>query len=160
MGGMVSNLSVEEVITGLLSCNQTLISAFKKRLYKHNGPCLKANPRELKSIRAKKHHLEPWIRNTDMKVVHLVRDPRARYFSARRANFKYSRVDDHNENCATSMDIEAMGQSLGARFTSLRYEDLTDEKEYVKSLFAKVGISFTNKTARFLGSRSRKHHKK
>ena len=39
--------------------------------------CRSSNPRVIKTIRLRRAGLEPWVHKTNIKVVHLVRDPRA-----------------------------------------------------------------------------------
>ena len=39
--------------------------------------CTSTNWRVLKTIRLNKHHLESWINESDIKIIHLIRDPRA-----------------------------------------------------------------------------------
>lgn len=43
--------------------------------------CETSDPRVIKTIRLHKINLDPWIRDSDIKVIHLIRDPRAVYNS-------------------------------------------------------------------------------
>ena len=58
-----------------------LIFNFELFLISFRNYCNESNPRVIKTIRLHKINLDPWILDSDIKVIHLVRDPRAVYAS-------------------------------------------------------------------------------
>ena len=54
---------------------------FTKNSISFSKYCNESNPRVIKTIRLHKLNLDPWILDSDIKVIHLIRDPRAVYAS-------------------------------------------------------------------------------
>ena len=66
---------------GIFSCSWPLLQSLNRlgfpTVRKRGLLCRKSDPRVVKTIRARRAALLPWVRGTEVKVVHLVRDPRA-----------------------------------------------------------------------------------
>ena len=52
--------------------------------FKRNQECVNTTKRVIKTIRLHSKNLESWIGKSDVKIVHLVRDPRAIYNSMKK----------------------------------------------------------------------------
>ena len=62
--------------------------------------CLNCNPRIIKTIRLRRPMLKYWIKDTNVKVIHLVRDPRAMYSSmAKRPGVWSDVLNDFQSQC-------------------------------------------------------------
>merc|ERR1711892_502022 len=72
---------VEQHIQGIFKCSWPLLQQLKnstfKTVRKRGLECKTSPVRVVKTIRLRRAGLEPWIYQTDIQVVHLVRDPRA-----------------------------------------------------------------------------------
>ena len=76
-----SNL-IRQRIMGIFNCSWSLLQTLNKSSFKtvrkRGMSCRRSNPRVIKTIRLRRAGLESWIlQDTSVKIVHLVRDPRA-----------------------------------------------------------------------------------
>ena len=103
----------------------------------------------VKTIRVRKEDLEPWIGKTEIKVVHLVRDPRA-VLSSRAVVGWEKETLQAARLCHEMLGDMAIAKSLPPeRYTLVRYEDLADNtEEIVKSLYARLGLHWTEEIRR------------
>ena len=150
--------STEGILNGLFNCSPELISEITAVQWPHRWPyvsvrrpgrCQTSNLRVVKTIRVRKEDLEPWIRNSEIKVVHLVRDPRA-VLSSRAVVGWEKETLQAARLCHQMLGDMALAKSLPPeRYTLVRYEDLADNtEEIVKSLYARLGLHWTEEIRR------------
>ena len=80
--------------------------------------CIESNPRVIKTIRLHKINLDPWIFDSDIKVIHLVRDPRAVYASMAQRPKTWKGSLDHVDGMCERMLTDII---LGSKLPSERY---------------------------------------
>ena len=121
------------------------------------GSCEASNLRVVKTIRVRKEDLEPWIgKRSEIKVLHLIRDPRA-VLSSRaavgweRETLKAARL------CRQMLGDLALAQVLPQeRYTLVRYEDLVDNTEdTVERLYGRLGLRWTEEMRRAVRSHTK-----
>ena len=97
----------------------------------------------------RKEDLEPWIGKSEIKVVHLVRDPRA-VLSSRSAVGWESETLKAARLCHEMLKDMTLKKNLPPeRYTLVRYEDLADQTEdIVQRLYARLGLSWTEEMRR------------
>ncbi|XP_066939794.1 carbohydrate sulfotransferase 1-like [Macrobrachium rosenbergii] len=150
------------VLGDLLDCRPEVIaewqrkgfSYFRRKLEVENF-CEAAKLRLLKTIRARAHFILPWIKERpDIKIVHLVRDPRGIVNSVQRGGRLWS---DNNRNAqlqCKSVERDLELEHLGPdRYLRVRYEDLVDKPvEESKRIFALLGMTFSKGVMEYLES--------
>ena len=97
--------------------------------------------------RLRRAGLEPWVYDTDIKVVHLVRDPRAMITSiARRPGVWSSLLKNSTFQCQRMEDDMKLEQGLPKeRYVRVRYEDLVDKtEETLEGLYHHLGLLWTD----------------
>jgi len=108
------------------------------------GRCQKAQVRVVKAIKLFRDHLEPWIQDSDIQVVHLIRDPRAIIGS--RATAMWAReLLEAQSLCRQMQGNMALARSIPPdRYTLVRYEDMAENMvEVMSSLYHRLGLKWT-----------------
>ncbi|XP_042863199.1 carbohydrate sulfotransferase 1-like [Penaeus japonicus] len=145
----------------LLDCKPEVIHAWRRRPYQYfrrkpqgvRDWCRDANLRLLKTIRARASFVLPWARaRQDIKVVHLVRDPRGILNSVRRGGNLWS---ENNRNAAlqcANIERDLQLQELGpGRYLRVRYEDLVESPlEETRRVFGFMGADFDDDVMSYL----------
>ena len=130
-------------------------------------PCLKANIRAFKFIRLPMAAVEGLLNSNDnLRVIHLVRDPRAMLDSQVRKNNMGSRISSNfRKNTKRLCDKMHVDFLVSKTFTAkirqkielVRYEDLTDKPlEVVTKLFLFTGVPFIEQDRIFIKQTTRK----
>jgi len=106
-----------------------------------------------KTIRLRWHHIEDWITATNIKIIHLIRDPRAMLFSMHKTG-EFKRFKKHPEILCEFMleDLEMGSKLSSSRYTKIKYSDLVSQDEntranMTKALFEFIGIPFSKEVA-------------
>lgn len=136
----------------LLDCRPEVIRFWRRKNYYYfrrkpegiRNFCPSARLRLVKTIRARARFIMPWITaRPDIKVIHLVRDPRGILSSVRQGGHLWS---DNSRNVALQCDNlknDLQLADLGpSRYLRVRYEDLVDHP-----------IQELNRVFRFMGTR-------
>nr|XP_027231612.1 carbohydrate sulfotransferase 1-like [Penaeus vannamei] len=138
-----------------------LVHAWRRRPYQYfrrkpegvRDWCLDADLRLLKTIRARASFVLPWVRaRPDIKVVHLVRDPRGILNSVKRGGSLWS---ENNRNAAlqcANIERDLRLQELGPhRYLRVRYEDLVESPlEETRRIFSFMGANFNDDVMAYL----------
>ncbi|XP_023346030.1 carbohydrate sulfotransferase 1 isoform X2 [Eurytemora carolleeae] len=130
----LQELQVQDYVCGLFNCTTSLQKRLKGNGYygirTRNVDCVNAETKVIKSIRLHKDGLEPWIYSSDIKVVHLVRDPRGmiKSMNSRSSDFKQT-LKNVSQLCNTIQDDVSLKDGLGSRYIRIRYEDLVENTE-------------------------------
>nr|XP_045592684.1 carbohydrate sulfotransferase 1-like [Procambarus clarkii]XP_045592685.1 carbohydrate sulfotransferase 1-like [Procambarus clarkii] len=148
-----------KVLGDLLDCRPEvlrrwrMLSVFRKRPRGARHFCRDAQLRVVKTIRAKAHFVKPWIINRpDIKVVHLVRDPRGVMNSLKNGGNLWT---DNNRNASLLCDainkniqLEDLGPT---RYLRVRYEDLVDHpEEETRRIYSFMGVNVDAKVMAYL----------
>ncbi|XP_069974702.1 carbohydrate sulfotransferase 1-like [Penaeus vannamei] len=145
----------------LLDCKPEVVHAWRRRPYQYfrrkpegvRDWCLDADLRLLKTIRARASFVLPWVRaRPDIKVVHLVRDPRGILNSVKRGGSLWS---ENNRNAAlqcANIERDLRLQELGPhRYLRVRYEDLVESPlEETRRIFSFMGANFNDDVMAYL----------
>ncbi|XP_063600599.1 carbohydrate sulfotransferase 1-like [Penaeus indicus] len=163
--GPGADVGVEEraarALGDLLDCKPEVIRAWRRRPYQYfrrkpegvRDWCVDADLRLLKSIRARASFVLPWVRaRPDIKVVHLVRDPRGILNSVKRGGNLWS---ENNRNAAlqcANIERDLRLQELGPhRYLQVRYEDLVESPlEETRRIFSFMGANFNDDVMAYL----------
>ena len=100
----------------------------------------------IKTIRLRLSGLESWVRETEVKVVHLVRDPRAMITSlAKRPGTWSDTLRNATFQCRRMMEDSKLEDLLPAeRYMRVRYEDLVDlTNQTLSLLYDRLGLPYT-----------------
>ncbi|KAK8391954.1 hypothetical protein O3P69_017516 [Scylla paramamosain] len=138
-----------------------VLNAWKKGNFRHfrrkpegvKDFCKDASFRLVKTIRARKSHVLPWLLlREDIKVVHLVRDPRGILNSVSHGgNIWTDRNRDAVYQCTSlseDLDLEQLGPQ---RYLRMRYEDLVDKPlEETTRVFSFMGVPVSSSVLTFL----------
>lgn len=130
-----------------------------------SGLCSRAQAQVFKFTRLRVTQVQSWIqKNPEMapsvRVVHLVRDPRAMYAS--RSRLDWCRNDEHCGSAAAlcsqmRSDLDAFGE-LGRHLPSnrtyqIRFEDLAaDPLNETRRLFTRLGLEFSPSVSEYVGN--------
>ncbi|XP_071523399.1 uncharacterized protein [Panulirus ornatus] len=145
----------------LLDCRRKIIHAWQRKglFFFRRKPegtkyfCLEARLRLVKTIRARASFVRPWIQERpDIKVVHLVRDPRGIISSVKRGGglwgHDHRNVEFQCSNIEEDLQLEALGQN---RYLRVRYEDLVDHPhEETRRIFAFMGVDVSQGVLTYL----------
>lgn len=141
---------VQDYIEGLFHCNEEYISKlaqqFIKRL-KNLDNCDKANPFVIKTIRLHWTNLEPWISHpkSDIKIVHLVRDPRGIYNSMSKRQKIWAGGLNNIQGMCHRMLNDSKLANLKSNYFMLHYEKLvTQPDETLRELYRHLEMPFDN----------------
>ena len=165
-----SNL-IRQRIMGIFNCSWSLLQTLNKSSFKtvrkRGMSCRRSNPRVIKTIRLRRAGLESWIlQDTSVKIVHLVRDPRAMISSIskrpgtwsdtlKNASYQCNRMLDdskledilphHRFNILFSFASTVQSHSCySCRYIRVRYEDLVDHtNNTLARVYKHVGLPFT-----------------
>ncbi|XP_042237430.1 carbohydrate sulfotransferase 1-like [Homarus americanus] len=154
-----------KVLGDLLDCQPEVINTWRRKgfYYFRKKPegvidfCRDAHLRLLKSIRARAHFVKPWItRRPDIKVVHLVRDPRGILNSVKKGGRLWS---NNNRNVAlqcANIENDLLLEDLGpSRYLRVRYEDLVEyPAEETRRIFTFMGVNMTSNVLTYLQKHS------
>ena len=164
MDGTVLQLQVKNYLEGMYDCdpmllkvtsNKTLIRGGYFGLRKMGEDCLSSNPKVVKSIRIHSLALISWIHETNIKVVHLVRDPRGMVRSMTSLKDSFNNAEWGNylapNICRDFREDMGLEQALGPRYIRIRYEDVVENAEKViKKLYDQLNIPFTDHVREFI----------
>ncbi|XP_050718060.1 carbohydrate sulfotransferase 3-like [Eriocheir sinensis] len=126
---------------------------FRKKPADVKDFCKDASIRILKTIRARASFLLPWLaKRQDVKVIHLVRDPRGILSSVKRGQQLWS---DNNRDIALQcanikgdLSLETLGPQ---RYLRVEYEDLVDKQmEVTRLMFSFLGVPVTPSVEEFV----------
>ena len=143
----------------LFNCSPELISEVTALQWPHKwsfvsvrrpGRCEASSLRVVKTIRVRKEDLEPWIgKRSEIKVLHLIRDPRAVLFSRAAVGWERETLQAARL-CRQMLRDLALAQVLPPeRNTLVRYEDLAENtEETVERLYARLGLRWTEEMRR------------
>ncbi|XP_047488001.1 carbohydrate sulfotransferase 1-like [Penaeus chinensis] len=163
--GPGADVGVEEraarALGDLLDCKPEVVRAWRRRPYQYfrrkpegvRDWCVDADLRLLKTIRARASFVLPWMRSrSDIKVVHLVRDPRGILNSVKRGGNLWS---ENNRNAAlqcANIERDLQLQELGPhRYLQVRYEDLVESPlEETRRIFSFMGANFNDDVMAYL----------
>lgn len=153
--------SIKAMIGKIYNCDHENVVRFTHQIQVDNSKmseCQKSSVKVIKSVRLRASVLQSWIEHSDIKVIHLVRDPRA-IFNSRRllkwdpdivptcSNLKKDLMLEkvlppkrYGWLCPTSKNL-TLNMS---RYVRLRYEDMVkDTTVVIKNLYSFIGIPFT-----------------
>jgi len=140
---------LENVVGGLLNCHWPQVKQLKPFSFrKQSLNCNKTTISVVKTIRLHLNGVMPWMRKMqDMKIVHLIRDPRAQTKSRLKlkGSFKCTSKDIPGY-CKSVLDDLQIGKLLPPeKYKLVRYEDLvTNPMGIMTDIYQFLGIPFTN----------------
>ena len=104
--------------------------------------CSNAKIKLLKTVRVRYNTVKDWIRDSDIKVIHLVRDPRA-ILNSRLLLHWDTEVETVCRNL--NQDLHLSSLMNDQNYYRVKYEDLVEETTtIVKKLYDFVGMTFTD----------------
>lgn len=120
---------VEDYMNKLFNCDNTVLSRlphFHGDKHKNLNFCNESNYIVIKTIRLHKINLDPWILNSDIKIIHLIRDPRAMFNSMAKAPKTWEGSLKHVDAMCFRMMNDTLYKNLlpSDRYFMLKYEDL------------------------------------
>lgn len=110
--------------------------------------CLASDVVVVKTVRLGFRNLMPWIKDSDIKIVHLLRDPRGAVNSRNKhKDFTHYKVEDF---CQEITDDLSLGNILPHdRYYVVKYEDVVDQpEETLGKVFEFMGFSGLTEDAR------------
>ena len=120
-------------IMGIFDCSWKILQMLNKGSFptvrKRGMMCKSSDPRVIKVIRLRRAGLESWIGDTSIKIVHLVRDPRAMITSiSKRPGTWSDALRNASYQCNRMLDDSQLEHILPRdRYVRVRYEDLVDD---------------------------------
>ncbi|KAK7084050.1 hypothetical protein SK128_002404, partial [Halocaridina rubra] len=149
-----------KVLGDLLDCKPEVIRhwrrsafAYFRRRPDHRDFCQVSKVRVIKSIRAHASFVLPWIKKRpDIKVIHMVRDPRGILNSVQRGGRWWSENNRNiNLQCnlvEQDLELEQLGPG---RYLRVHYEDLVDKPlEETKRMFKFAEMDLGEETVNYL----------
>jgi len=137
---------ISDFTNGLFDCNKPELIRQKdsksSMIGRYEG-CYQSEQIVVKAVRLHSNNLLPWIVDTDIKVVQLVRDPRAILNSQFKARKLFGEWANHEDSLCEMMsdDAKLALQLPPNRFTKLLYEDLIrDPIKALSSLYQKLEL--------------------
>merc|ERR1712055_439820 len=149
---------VERHLGGIFRCSWPILQKLNKSGFptvrKRGMRCRSSSPRVVKTIRLRRAGLEPWIHKTNIKVVHLVRDPRAIINSVSKRSVWSNLLKNATFQCARMLDDMQLEKSLPKeRYVRVRYEDLVDETEKtLEGIYSHLGLPWTEHVRKVIWS--------
>jgi len=140
---------VENHLGGIFRCSWPILQKLNKSGFptvrKRGMRCRSSNPRVVKTIRLRRAALEPWVHKSNIKVVHLVRDPRAIINSVSKRSVWSNLLKNATFQCARMLDDMQLEKSLPKeRYVRVRYEDLVDKTENtLEAIYSHLGLLWT-----------------
>ncbi|XP_045126534.1 carbohydrate sulfotransferase 1-like [Portunus trituberculatus] len=152
---------IPKLLGDLLDCSPEVLNAWKKGNFRYfrrkpegaKDFCKDASFRLVKTIRARKSHVLPWLLlRQDIKLVHLVRDPRGILNSVSHGGSMWTdRNRDAVYQCTSLREDLGLEQLGPQRYLRVRYEDLVDKPlEETMRVFSFMGIPVNSSVLSFL----------
>jgi len=149
---------VERHLGGVFKCSWPLLQKLNKSgfptIRKRGMRCRSSNPRVVKTIRLRRAGLEPWLYQTNIKVVHLVRDPRGILNSVSKRSVWSSLLKNATFQCARMLDDMKLEDRLPReRYIRVRYEDLVDDTDKtLENIYSHIGLPWTEHVRKVIWS--------
>jgi len=143
--------TAQTVLSNIFHCNITnkQIDKLRKRgrIRGDQAVCENSTHTVVKTVRMRRAALEQWIGDTDIKIVHLVRDPRGVISSRRKISRKMDVQSASRKLCESMLDDMKLRKKIsGKRYFLLRYEDLVDSpKSTLTKLYNNLDLPITQK---------------
>lgn len=144
---------VKSRVTGLLGCDAEGVKTWNER-HSHIQVmnCGDSEGLVMKTIRLRYWQVESWIAQSDIKVIHLLRDPRAIISSRVAKDWKNTKENDPEHICRQMEDDMRLSNILPPdRYLMIKYEELVkDPASRLQMLYDFAGLRMTAKAYEFL----------
>jgi len=137
-------LVLQNYLSNIFNCDlpKKQLGKRKQRNGKNLFQCAKTNLRIIKTIRMRREHIESWILRSNVKIVHLVRDPRG-ILNSRESRPNIAK--DAKILCDNMEEDLRLEKTLpSSKYIRVKYEDLVDQpSKTVFSIFNHLNLPYT-----------------
>jgi len=151
-----ASIAVRRLMEGIFQCEEEVVrrledwgsTEFNIIAADTREKCMDSRNVLVKTVRLHADNLEPWIHQSDVKIVHLVRDPRAMISSMLSQKEEWGdRLSSFKRICEQVHQDMELGRKLPSdKYLMVKYEDIVENPQNMfEKICAFTGIEFNEK---------------